>query len=173
MPPSTHITKSPQFATEADLVERFVGKLQAGRSCYGSVEVTTEWDHRAGLVDVLARDCAGALVAFEAKLSNWRRAFLQAYRNTAYANLTYVLVPPAVAQRALQYRNEFELRGVGLCTFDGNAIQILVEALNQDPLLSWLRARAHEHFDRLSNERRTSSPRPPSRGRGALQTARV
>ncbi|WP_192871651.1 hypothetical protein [Variovorax sp. JS1663] len=164
------IAQKTTFATEADLVASFVGKLQAGRSCYGSVEVVTEWDHRSGLVDVLARDCAGALVAFEAKLKNWRRAFMQAYRSTAYANRTYVLLPPTVAERAMQDREEFELRGVGLCAFDGKAIQILIEACEQEPLLKWVRARAHEHFDALLYECRPA-PRSSGRRRGDLQAA--
>lgn len=158
------------FATEADLVERFVGKLQSGRTCLGSVQVATEWDHRAGLVDILARDCAGLLVAFEAKLDNWRRAFMQAYRNTAYANRTYVLVPPSVAERALQDREEFLFRGVGLCAFDGKVIRVVIPATDQEPLLAWVRARAHSHFDQLPHDRRASAR--SSRGRrGDLQAA--
>lgn len=151
-------TTTAMFATEADLVERFVGKLQAGRTRYGSVQVTTEWDHRAGMVDVLARDSAGALVAFEAKLHNWRRAFMQAYRNTSYANRAYVLLPPNVAQRALQDREEFEFRGVGLCAFDGKVVQVLIEAVDQEPLMAWVRARAHQYFDSLKDERPSSRP---------------
>jgi len=158
------------FASEAALVDSFVDKLRTGGSCYGSVQVTCEWDHRAGLVDVLARDCANGLVAFEAKLDNWRRAFMQAYRSTAYADRTYVLVPPAVAERALQDREEFELRGVGLCAFDGHAIRILIEASDQEPLLQWVRVKAHQHFNSLPDERRTNA-RSRGRRKGALQPA--
>lgn len=158
-----------EFATEADFVNRFVQKLARGRTAFGRVELTTEWDHSAGVVDVLARDRRKSLVAFEAKLADWRRAFYQAYRSTAYANRSYVLVPEQVAGRALRDREQFELRGVGLCSFNGSAVQVLIKATEQDALLRWLRAHAHEHFDTLIDEQRPghrrSRPRPLSEAR--------
>ncbi|CAN7303494.1 hypothetical protein [Variovorax paradoxus] len=159
-----------EFATEADFVDRFVGKLAKGRTAFGRVQITTEWDHRAGFVDVLARNRRKGLVAFEAKLDNWKRAFHQAYRSTAYANKSYVIVPEHVASRAMRDREEFELRGVGLCSFDGSAVQVLIEAAEQDVLLRWLREQAHEHFNMLSDERRTGPKRSRCR---PLQEARV
>lgn len=153
--------KVRDFSTEACMVECFVGSLQAGRTVFGSVQVATEWDHRSGLVDVLARNGAHALIAFEAKLTDWRRAFLQAYRNTAYANRVFVLLPEKTVHRALREREEFEFRGVGLCSFDGNEVKILIDAVEQDPLLRWLRVRAHEHFNALPDE----CPSRPKRSR--------
>lgn len=158
------------FSTEADFVERFVGKLSKGRTSFGRVEITKEWDHTAGFVDVLTRHRRKTLVAFEAKLDNWKRAFHQAYRSTAYANRSYVIVPAHVAERALRDRDEFELRGVGLCSFDGRSVQVLIEASEQDALLVWLRARAHEHFDALYDERTVEPRRGSCR---AVQPARV
>lgn len=148
-----------EFSTEACLVEGFVGMLESGRTPFGVTQVATEWDHRSGFVDVLARDLEQTLVAFEAKLADWRRAFMQAYRNTAYANRTYVLLPEKTVHRALCHREEFEFRGVGLCSFDGITVRILIEAAAQDPLLRWLHALAHEHFDGGSDEPHTARPR--------------
>jgi len=159
-----------EFATEADFVDRFVGKLSKGRTSFGKVQITKEWDHRAGYVDVLARHRRKTLVAFEAKLDNWKRAFHQAYRSTAYANKSYVIVPAHVASRALRDRDEFELRGVGLCSFDGKSVQVLIEASEQDALLTWLREQAHEHFDALEDELDVE----PRRGRrDAMSAIRV
>lgn len=159
-----------EFATEADFVDCFVGKLSKGRTSFGKVQITKEWDHRAGFVDVLARHRRKTLVAFEAKLDNWKRAFHQAYRSTAYANKSYVIVPANVANRALRDRDEFELRGVGLCSFDGKSVQVLIEASEQDALLTWLRAQAHEHFNALDDEFATG----PGRSRvAALPAMRV
>lgn len=166
---SSHPNRN-EFTTEACLVEQFIGTLQAGRTNFGLVQVTTEWDHRSGFVDVLARDGTQSLVAFEAKLADWRRAFHQAYRNTAYANRAYVLLPEKTAHRAMRDREEFEFRGVGLCAFDGEQVQVLIEAAEQDALLVWLRARAHEHFDALPNDCRAGSNR--RRGR-TVQAARI
>lgn len=149
---NNHSVIRNDFSSEADFVERFVGKLSKGRTSFGKVQITTEWNHRSGFVDVLARHRRKTLVAFEAKLDNWRRAFYQAYRSTAYANKSYIIVPENVASRALKERDEFELRGVGLCSFDGKVVHVLIEATEQDALLLWLRARAHRHFDELTND---------------------
>jgi hypothetical protein len=134
------------FDTEAALVESFLGALRADRA-FGQVQVTTEWNHKSGLVDVLVRDAANSLIAFEAKLRDWKRAFMQAYRNTAYANKAYVLLPEIAAHVALKHREEFELRGIGLCAMTGDGVQVLIDAAEQEPLLRWLRSLAHEHFD--------------------------
>ena len=155
--------KVQDFSTESSLVERFVGTLQGGRTAFGSVQVTTEWNHRSGIVDVLARDGGHGLVAFEAKLADWRRAFLQAYRNTAYANRAYVLLPEKTAHRALSDREEFKFRGIGLCAFNGKEVKILIEAAEQDPVLQWLRVRAHEHFNALPDEHRSRPNRSRNR----------
>lgn len=150
-----------KFVTEADFVARFVEKLAKGRTTFGRVQITTEWDHRSGFVDVLVRHRRKTLVAFEAKLDNWKRAFHQAYRNTAYANRSYIIVPEHVANRAMRDSEEFKFRGVGLCSFNGSAVQVLIEATEQDALLRWLREQAHEHFDTLSNDYR-AEPRGSS-----------
>ncbi|CEE40835.1 conserved hypothetical protein [Xanthomonas citri pv. citri] len=159
------------FSTESDFVDSFVGKLSKGRTSFGKVEITKEWDHRAGVVDVLARHRRKTLVAFEAKLNNWKRAFHQAYRSTAYANKSYVIVPAHVAARALRNRDEFELRGVGLCSFDGKSVEVLIKASEQDALLTWLRAQAHEHFDSLKDDERAAKSR--SGCRAAVSAMRI
>jgi hypothetical protein len=159
----------PLFATEAGLVSGFLGALRAGGTAFGDVEIVTEWDHRAGLVDVLVRDVARSLVAFEAKLSNWQRAFRQAYRSTAYANRSYVLLPADVAHRALRRRHDFECRGIGLCSFDGTHLQVLVEAMEQDALLSWLRVRAHAHFDHLNDDKPVRLGRDRNQDRASVR----
>lgn len=166
----TRTNDRKEFATEADFVECFVDKLSRGRTSFGRVQITKEWDHTAGFVDILTRHRRKTLVAFEAKLDNWKRAFHQAYRSTAYANKSYVIVPAHVAARALRDRDEFELRGVGLCSFDGKSVQVLIEASEQDALLVWLRAQAHEYFDSLDDERKVE----PRRGScGTVRPARV
>lgn len=155
----TRLRRCSEFATEADFVERFIYKLAQGRTAFGRVQITTEWDHRAGVVDVLARHRRKTLMAFEAKLDNWKRAVDQAYRSTAYANRSYVIVPEHVASRAMRDREQFEFRGIGLCSFNGSTVQVLIDATEQDALLRWLRERAHEHFDTLPNEHRAESKR--------------
>lgn len=140
------------FGSEADLVNTFVGRLASGRTPYGPVQIVREWDHRAGSVDILIRDRSEELVAFEAKLADWKRAFRQAYRSTAYANRVFVLLPTPVVHRALREEEEFRYRGIGLCAFDGKSVKVLIEAARQEPLLVWLRSKAHAHFNEVHGE---------------------
>lgn len=142
---------NPRFATEAALVDCFVEALRLGETCWRSVEVLTEWDHQAGVVDVLARTGQNALVAFEAKLSDWRRAFHQAYRNSSYANRVYVVMPRETVHRALPYRADFERRGIGLCSV-AEKVYVHIRAEEQVPLRSWVRRRAHSWFDEVRVE---------------------
>lgn len=142
---------SPRFASEAALVDCFVEALRQGETCWRSVEVLTEWDHQAGVVDVLARTGKNTLVAFEAKLSDWKRAFHQAYRNSSYANRVYVVMPRETVHRALTYRADFERRGIGLCSV-AEKVYVHIKAEEQVPLRSWIRRRAHSWFDEVRDE---------------------
>lgn len=146
--------QQPKFSTEATLVDSFISSLEAGSTTFGDLQITTEWDHRSGFVDVLVRDAANRLIAFEAKLRDWRRALLQAYRNTAYADRAYILLPPRAAERAFLHRDEFERRGIGLCSLDGEKIQVLIESHQHDALLKWVRSRAHDFFDSKADDER-------------------
>jgi hypothetical protein len=138
-----------QFDSEATFVESFVDRLGAGRTAFGKLQLATEWNYQAGAVDVLARDTKRTLVAFEAKLADWRRAFFQAYRNTSYAERVFVLLPETVAHRALADLEEFVFRGIGLCSFNGRSLSVLIDSSVHAPLLPWVNKRAHEYFDEI------------------------
>lgn len=157
-----------EFRSEAEMVRQFVSALQSRQSSFGEVEVTSEWDHRAGFVDVLARDRNKMLIAFEAKLDDWKRAFAQAYRNTAYADRAFVLLPAKPANRALAHRALFEDKGIGLCSFDGEQINVLLDSSRHQPLTAWITTRAHEHFD--EQESRTGDGTRCGCHRGMLAT---
>ena len=140
------------FVSEANMVDQFVEFLGKGQSPWGSLQATTEWDYRTGIVDVLVRTKNGQLIAFEAKLSDWRRATHQAYRNTTYARRAYVLLPVDVATRVCAHEDFFSRYGVGLCSFDLDGISILIEAHEKEPLLPWLYERAQSYFNTISRE---------------------
>lgn len=145
--------RSQQYATEAALVEDFLDLLQQGESPWGIVEMTTEWDYRNGITDVLVRTDDGSLVAFEAKLTDWRKATHQAYRNTTFAERVYVVMPPRAAERASSYSDVFSRYGIGLCSVQNNRVSIVIEApaLDDEPLLPWLHRKAHLFFDEVAN----------------------
>lgn len=150
----SNITNGPAtadrgFRTEAELVSSFVRILEQGKSCWGEVQVATEWSHPSGLTDVLVRTRNQRLVAFEAKLSDWRRAFHQAYRNASFAQRVYVLLPRDRIARPLEHRSSFELRGIGLCSVKDGKIYVHIGAKPQVQVLAWARAAANQHFDQL------------------------
>lgn len=140
------------FNSEAQLVDQFVGALRTGTTRWGPLEVFTEWAHGAGSVDVLCRNRTKKLLAFEAKLSDWRRAFHQAFRNGTYADRVYVVLPRKVALTAAQYREQFEARGIGLCSVRLGRVHVHIRAGVQPQQLPWIARRAHQHFDGAIDE---------------------
>lgn len=157
------------FATEAIMVDQFVELLKNGLSPWGGLQTTTEWDYRTGVADVLVRTSEGQLIAFEAKLFDWRRAAHQAYRNTTYARRAYVVLPSVVAERIRVNEQIFSRYGVGLCSFDADSICVLIEAHEKEPLLPWLYERAQSYFNTITCE--LSIPQPPDSRCPILQGA--
>lgn len=126
------------YSLEHQLVQDFVARLECADSPWGAMNFVREFFYQRGRVDVVAVASNGDVVAFEAKLTRWREALQQAYRNTCFAHQSYVLLPWGVAQVADQYSNEFERRGVGLCTVVDERLVILRLARHLHPLQPWL-----------------------------------
>ncbi len=124
--------------SEQDLVNRFTDVLSSNESPWGRVRFTREFDYQRGRTDIVVLNGDGHLVAVEAKLSRWRDALQQAYRNRCFAHTSYVLLPKPVALRAVQYAGDFQMRGVGVCYCDADAVSILIEAPLTPPLQPWL-----------------------------------
>ena len=131
------------FLSEEQLVNTFLEALTVG-SPWGALASNSEFDFRRGRTDVVAVDSGGRVYAFEAKLSKWKDAMRQAYRNTCFAHQSYVLLPKETAIRASRCLNEFSRRGVGICYIDGGVV-ILQEAEEQTPIQPWLSNLAARH----------------------------
>jgi len=156
------------FDSEAELVREFLVKLKDSRSPWGPVDTAVEWDYQCGVADVLARNQSRELIAFEAKLSDWRRACHQAYRSTAYADVAYVVLPEKVANRVAKESEFFARYGVGLVSCGARSISVVIEARACEPLMKWITVKAHATFDRDSND---TSDRPECRRKRSLQAA--
>jgi hypothetical protein len=130
------------FDTEADLVDTFVERLALGRAPWKTQGYQREFDYVSGRTDIVAIS-GRQVLAFEAKLRDWRKALRQAWRNSSFANRVYVVLPADCARRALEHRQEFEARGVGLCAVgsDGRLI-VLIAGAPCRPVLPWLREKA-------------------------------
>lgn len=122
---------------EKDLVD---SATEAIHKAWKDAQVLTghEFDYRAGRVDIVAVMDDGSLWAFEAKLSRWRDALVQAYRSTAFANFAYVVLPKSAAARASRCAYEFERRGVGLISVDDDKLETVLLAPRHETLQPWL-----------------------------------
>lgn len=143
------------YRSERQLVRDFVRSLR--QSPWGPLAVTREFNYHRGKADVVGVCDAGSVVAFEAKLTRWRGALQQAYRNTCFAHRSYVLLPWQTAQVARKYWAEFDKRKVGLCTVQSGQVVVLHEARSAAPLQPWLTAVASSQRRRTIGD---CSPRP-------------
>jgi hypothetical protein len=130
--------RDSMFEREQDLVADFVASLETPDSPWGDVTYALEFFYHRGRTDVIAINEEGSLIAFEAKLSRWREAVQQAYRNTCFAHQSYVLLPRRTAQIASAFTDEFRSRRVGLCYVEGGRVTILHEAPVLVPIQPWL-----------------------------------
>src|SRR5437764_481965 len=85
--------KRRPYRTEAGLVRAFVSRLHADGGPWKVQGTAREFDYQRGRTDVVAVSGTGQVVAFEAKLDRWKDAMHQAYRNTCFSHLSYVLLP--------------------------------------------------------------------------------
>lgn len=110
---------------------------------WGPLELAAEFNYAAGRVDLIALTHENELLAFEAKLTRWRDALHQAFRNTFFASRSYVVLPLQTAERAAAYAAEFHRRKVGLCAAADGAVNVLVSApVISCPVQPWLAIQA-------------------------------
>jgi hypothetical protein len=123
----------PVYKSEAALVADLVEHLAKTAAA-----VDSEFDYTRGRTDVVALQSAGELHAIEAKLTRWRDALHQAYRNKCFAHRSYVALPPATAALAVQYASEFTDRAVGILVVTKDGIEVLLEVEPAPPVQAWL-----------------------------------
>jgi len=66
------------------------------------------------------------VIAVEAKLSEWRRVLIQAYRNLQFANESWVVLDHAYVRPALAQIELFRSSGVGLASVDRHQAGLLI-----------------------------------------------
>ncbi len=139
------------FRFEADLVNVLQRVLQNPDNPFSRLILASEFDYQAGRIDVVATNDRGELIAFEAKLSRWKEAVHQAYRNTSFTHYSYVALPHHTAIKALRHRLQFERRGVGLCGVTCDDFAIIIPAKKIIPLQPWLTSDAVEYISDRSS----------------------
>jgi hypothetical protein len=66
------------------------------------------------------------IIAFEAKLKNWKKALMQARNYLSYADESYVVLPSAYAKPAIDSIESFIASGVGLVIVSENSAKVLL-----------------------------------------------
>jgi hypothetical protein len=141
------------YSTEKMLVDQFVRVLGTAEHPWGPVSISCEFFYARGRTDVVALANDATLIAFEAKLKDWRSALDQAYRNTCFAHKSFVVVPRAIALIAFAYVAEFKRRGVGLCYVDDAGLTVLEESESSTPIEPWIGTQA---VTRMLSDRKES-----------------
>lgn len=130
------------FPTENNLVDAFITHLGSRSSPWTTRAIVREFDYISGRTDILSLNIGDEIIAFEAKLSNWRKAIHQAWRNTSFANQVYVVLPRKHATAAIKNRAEFAERGVGLCVIDEDGVEVVIHCSPNQPVIPWLNRKA-------------------------------
>lgn len=75
------------------------------------------------------------LIAVEAKLSDWQRVLVQAYRNLQFADESWVVLDHAFIRPAMAQLERFKAAGVGLASIDrGRGLLVHHAATTQGPV---------------------------------------
>ena len=159
-----------RFETERELVQRaieqlpFTALLNTGED--ESVFIATEVRGLFGIPDLIAArisECGvpstKGSVAFEMKLSDWRRALIQAYRYKAFAATVYVVIDDTRSNAALQHREQFVRANVGLIGISTDSLTIHLHPTDEVPFCDHLRGR----FDAWINAEQSRNGREGSR----------
>ena len=134
----TDTDQSAGYSDEKAFVDELTRLIKGTDALFSCSHATHEFRHSSGRADIVARSSTGELIAFEAKLTKWRDALHQAYRNSSFAHYSYVVLPMKAAHTAIRNRREFEIRGVGLCAVDDGPVTIEIAARRNEPLLPWI-----------------------------------
>lgn len=126
------------YELESDLVKDFQNILLGASNPLAIIAMASEFNYVEGKADLIAKNSNGDLVAFEAKLTRWRNALNQAYRNSSFAHYSYVVIPDTTSKNVLSRIHEFHRRGVGLCSLGPSGIRVVIPASRKNPIQPWL-----------------------------------
>lgn len=101
------------------------------------------------------------LIAVEAKISEWQRVLVQAYRNLQFADESWVVLDRAFVRPALAQLHQFDVSGVGLASMDRNeGLLIHLAAKNAGPMSVGKRWQAQAVLATRAVSRRPLAERP-------------
>ncbi|MGE5579398.1 MAG: hypothetical protein ACM3WU_05060 [Bacillota bacterium] len=144
------------FLTERDMVDTFIasGYMRYLLSTGATASCEVEPQGLFGIPDIVVivgtDDGEARLTyAFESKLSNWRRALVQAYRYKAFAEFSFVLMDDAHIGPALKHTCRFAGSNIGLLSINEHGfICVHVAPTLEEPFSCELRTAVRKHLSR-------------------------
>jgi len=133
------------FRKEHQIVDILIDTLMHNDNMFNAIALNTEFDYSEGKPDVVIVNKQGDIITFEAKLSKWKKAGQQAYRNTSFSHFSYVMMPTSSMNKVRKHLDYFKERNVGLVFIEEDGIIIYSEAQRCEPLRPVLTERAREH----------------------------
>jgi len=100
------------FKTEAEMIQFSILNLKKAFFDHDNVQLIQEVSGFFGIPDVVLK--AEKVVAVEYKLSNWKRALIQAFKYKNFANAAYVLLDKDFSHRAVRNIDSFKRSKIGL-----------------------------------------------------------
>ena len=111
----------------------------------GIINFMTEFNYSGGRTDIVLLK-NNKVYSFEAKISNWRKALDQAYKNTRYSHYSYILMPEEKFELIQKNISEFTIRSVGICYIKNEQIICPLFAQKKNPIFPWLEEYAKENI---------------------------
>lgn len=130
------------FRFEKDLVQTFIEHFEEKKIDLQIQVYTSEFNYTNGKTDIIAQTESHDIIAFEAKLKNWKKAINQAYRNTSFADFSYVVLPASMEYIINKAEQEFIKRNIGLILVDEEKAWVALGAKLNIPILPWLQEKA-------------------------------
>lgn len=141
-----------EYRYETQLVSDLSDCLTSSQKPFDVEHFAYEFNYINGRVDLLAIKGKGTILSFEAKLSKWKIALNQAYRNSSFTHYSYVVLPDKQIKYAMKNSKEFQIRGVGLCSVKDENLNIIMLAPKKKPLQPWLTKKALKFINENSHE---------------------
>lgn len=128
------------FKTEEKMVNTCVKEL---RNNYR--DIVLEPNGLFGIPDIMIKD--KEVVSIEAKLKNWKRALIQAYKYRSFSKKSYVFMDIDYINAPLENLDEFKKYNIGLGSVSDKGIYIYHEPNVESPFSEELYKKALETFN--------------------------
>lgn len=129
------------FDLEEILIKTFISQLDFNNE-FELQNLSREFNYLSGRTDILIETKKGNLIALEAKLKKWKTAIHQAYKNTSFADYSYVILPYTLKDTVKNSEFEFIKRGIGLILVNKDDFNIEINAKKLKPIMPWLNKKA-------------------------------